>query len=319
MPEKILVTGDSVREDLLRPLISAGYSISNPTHLLTESELAKELSDASGYLLGGDEFASDAALASATQLKVIAFLGMGYQSFVDVAAAKKRGVAITNTPGTLNNAVAEFTIGLLLNSTRRIYLYATEYAKGDSGTEEKQRDLANLSVGIIGLGGIGTRIAEMLRKGFGCSVTYYSRSRKTQIEDQFGISYSELDPLCSNADVLIVMTPGNDQTRGLIGKRQIDRFKQGIVLINTARPEIVDPTALLAALDSGTIGYAAFDGFYEDPDALVSDLKQHIPSSLMITGHIASLTHDARDAMANKAVQSILNVLKLGADENRVA
>jgi glyoxylate reductase len=319
MSEKILVTGTSVRDELLKPLSSAGYVISNPTHVLTEKELADALSDSTGYLFGGDEFASATALASAKKLKVIAFLGMGYQSFMDVAAAKENGIAITNTPGTLSNAVAELTIGLLLSATRKLYLYATEYARGQTGKEEKQRDLANLRVGIVGLGGVGTRIAEMLRGGFGCSVTYFSRTRKAGEEKRLGISYAPLDQLCSVVDALIVMTPGNDQTKGLVGKSQIEKLKAGAVLINTARPEIVDAACLLAALKSGSLGYAAFDGFYEEPTAPVSEIKQFIPARLLITGHIGSLTHDARDAMANKAVKSILNILKTGSDENRVA
>ncbi len=318
MSEKILVTGTSVREELLKPLSSAGYVISNPTHVLTEKELSDALSDATGYLFGGDEFASATALESANKLKVIAFLGMGYQSFMDVAAAKKKGIAVTNTPGTLSNAVAELTIGLLLSATRRIYLYATEYARGQTGAEEKQRDLANLRVGIVGLGGVGTRIAEILRGGFGCSVAYYSRTRKEQEEKRLGISYASLDKLCSDVDALIVMTPGNDETKGLIGRNQIDKLKTGAVLVNTARPAIVDAAALLAALKSGRIGYTALDGFYDEPAPLVSELKQLIPTRLMVTGHIGSLTHDARDAMANKAVKSILNMLKTGSDENRV-
>jgi glyoxylate reductase len=178
MSKNILFTGTSVRADLLKPLSAAGYKIDNPTHLLTENELASALADASGYLLGGDEFASKAALTAGKDLKVVAFLGMGYQSFIDVAAAKSAGVVVTNTPGTLSNAVAEFTIGLLLNGTRRIYFYANKYAQGETGNEEKQRDLAKLRIGIVGLGEIGTRIAEILRRGFGCAVSYYSRTRR---------------------------------------------------------------------------------------------------------------------------------------------
>jgi glyoxylate reductase len=318
MSDKILVTGSSVSEELLQPLSEAGYTISNPTHLLTESELASALADISGYLLGGDEFASNSALAAAKKLKVIAFLGMGYQSFLDVAAAKKHGIAVTNTPGTLSNAVAEFTIGLLLNATRRLYLYATDYARGQAGTEEKQRDLANMHIGIVGLGGVGTRIAEILRGGFGCSVSYYSRTQKAHEEKRLGISYAPLDQLCSEVDALIVMTPGNDETKGIIGKDQIDRFRSGAILINTARPTVVDAHCLLAALSAGKIGYAAFDGFYDEPKELVAQLKHFIPSRLMVTGHIGSLTHDARDAMAKKAIQSILNMLQSGSDENRV-
>lgn len=317
MSGKILVTGTSVREELLRPLVEAGFTIENPTNLLTEGELAAALSDKAGYLLGGDEFASSKAMQDAKNLKIIAFLGMGYQSFIDADAAKNLNIAVTNTPGTLSTAVAEFTVGLLLNSTRRMYQYAVDFAEGKSGKEEKQRDLANLHVGIVGLGGIGTRVVEILRLGFGCSISYYSRTRKAAEEKRLGLSYRSLDELSSSVDVLIVMTPGNSETKGLIGKKQFSLFKPGLILINSARAEVVDLASLLEALSSGKLGYAAFDGFYESAEAM-SAAKQYIPSRLMITGHIASLTHDARDAMANRAVTSIINVIKTGKDEYRV-
>ncbi|KRP88625.1 hypothetical protein AOQ73_27850 [Bradyrhizobium pachyrhizi] len=317
MSDKILVTGTSVREELLKPLVEAGFVIDNPTHLLSEDELAAALADKAGYLLGGDEFATAKALQAAKKLKIIAFLGMGYQSYVDADAAEKGGIAVTNTPGTLNNAVAEFTIGLLLNSTRRIHQYALAYSEGKSGKEEKQRDLANLHVGIVGLGGIGTRIAEILRWGVNCSVSYFSRTRKPAEEARLGLTYRPLDELSESVDVLIVMTPGNAETRGLIGRRQFDKFKPGLILINSARAEIVDPTALLDALSSGKLGYAGFDGFYEQSE-IANAAKPHIPTRLVITGHIASLTNDARDAMANRAVASIINMIKFGKDPYRV-
>jgi glyoxylate reductase len=114
------------------------------------------------------------------------------------------------------------------------------------------------------------------------------------------------------------MTPGNSETKGLIGPDQVKAFKSGMILVNTARPDIVEPNALLDGLKSGAIGYASFDGFFEEPSSLVANLKQFLPEHLMVTGHIASLTHDARDAMAMKAVQSILNVLNSGSDANQV-
>lgn len=315
MTKKILVTGTSVRSELLRPLIDAGYTIDNPTHLLSESELGAALVSSEAYLLGGDEYASRTALSSARGLKVLAFLGMGYDSFVDVAAAKEFGIPITNTPGTLSNAVAEFTVGLVLSSTRRLFLYASDYEAGRSGHEEKQHDLSALHVGIVGLGGIGTRIAEILRNGFQSRVSYYSRSRKSNEEARLGIDYKPLEQLTSEVDVLVIMTPGNEDTKSLIGKPQLSQASNGLILVNSARADIVDPVALLAAIEEGKVEYAAFDGFYDEPNEQVSRLKSLIPKNLMITGHIASLTHEARDGMANKAMQSILNVLSTGTDE----
>ena len=98
---KVLVTGTSVAEEFLEQLRAEGFTVSNPTHLLSEDELTSELRNSTGYLLGGDEIATRKALSQATELKAIAFLGVGYQSFVDVAAAKDLSIPVTYTPGTL--------------------------------------------------------------------------------------------------------------------------------------------------------------------------------------------------------------------------
>ncbi len=312
---KILVTGTSVRVDLLQPLVDAGFEVENPTHLLTEAELKEHLKTSSGYLLGGDEFASKEALSTADGLKVIAFLGMGYQSFIDVDGANGKGIPITNTPGTLSNSVAEFTVGLLLSSTRKLHKYATNNSKGQTGHEEKQHDIAALHIGIIGLGGTGTRIAEILRNGFNAKVSYFSRTRKESEEKRLGVAYATIDQLLSEVDVLILMTPNTPETTGMIGQAQINKMKKGAIIINTARPEIVDASALLAGLESGQIEYAALDGFYEGKSTEAEKLQSLVPQKLMVTGHIASLTHEARDGMAKLATQSIINLIITGSDK----
>jgi lactate dehydrogenase-like 2-hydroxyacid dehydrogenase len=315
MTKKILVTGSSVRADLLQPLRDAGYEIDNPTHLLSEDELKEQLKDKVGYLLGGDEFVTENALSEAGNLKVISFLGMGYEGFIDMKAANKSRVPVTNTPGTLSNAVAECSVGLALSATRKLYKYATDYASGNSGNEQKQHDLAARHVGIVGLGGVGTRIAEIIRGGFGSKLSYHSRTRKIAEESRLGINYLSLGDLCKVVDVLFVMTPGNADTKGIIGEAEIASFKNGLILINTARPEVVDPYALLGAFETDKIDYAAFDNFYDDQEDVTSKLKAFIPSKLMVTAHIGSLTHEARDGMAIRATNSILNILKTGKDQ----
>jgi glyoxylate reductase len=310
----ILVTGNSVADEFLRPLVDAGYQIRNPTHLLSEEELASELAESAGYLLGGDEAATSRALQNAKDLRIIAFLGVGYESFVDVDAATQLGILVTNTPGTLVDSVAEFTVGQLLNARRRLTQYSNAYRRGEHGTEEKQRDLAHHAVGIVGLGTIGTRIAEILRFGFNASVKYYNRTRRPAEESRLGVSYLPLEELAKSSEALIVMVPGNDSTRALISSQVIESMSPGAILVDTARPEVVDPVALRAGLATGQLSVAVFDGFYDDP--IASDLLGAFGEDrLLVTGHIASLTHDARDSMARKAVASILNVMRTGDDE----
>lgn len=313
MSNKILVTGNSVRPDLLQPLSDAGFTVSNPQHLLSESELRDKLSTSCAYLLGGDEVATRAALSEAKGLKVIAFLGMGYESYVDATAATEMGIRITNTPGTLSNSVAELTIGHILNCTRQIHRYANRFQAGLGG-EEKQHDVGAMRIGILGLGGIGTRLAGILRKGFNSQVCYSSRTRKQAIESELGIDYVSFEDLLSASDLIALTLPCNGETAGIIDSKAMSIIKPGCFLVNTARAQLVDPAALLSGLNSGVVTYAAFDGFYDDESEEVLQLKALQPEKLMVTGHVGSLTHEARDGMAKKAVQSLINVLTTGKD-----
>lgn len=307
--KKILVTGSSVDEKFLEPLKRLGFEVRNPTHLLSEEELATELSDSVGYLLGGDEFASATAMQNAPGLKVITFLGVGYESFVDINAARRFGITVTNTPGTLTNSVAEFTVGHLLNARRRLTEYCNAFANGKAGKEEKQKDLAGHIVGIVGLGTIGTRIAEILVQGFHSKVCYFSRTRKPIEEDRLGIEFLSLQELAKASEALIIMVPGNAETTGLISERITMLMQKGAILVNTSRPDIIAPEALAKGLESETISVAAFDGFYEGSGDTVQRLRSFMPDRLLVTGHIGSLTHDARDAMAEKAINSLCNLL----------
>jgi lactate dehydrogenase-like 2-hydroxyacid dehydrogenase len=314
---KILVTGTRVTPEFLEPLSQAGYEVKNPTHLLSEEELRDELADSVAYLLGGKEYVSEAALAKADHLKVIAFLGIGYESFMDVPAARRRNLTITNTPDTLTDPVAEFAIGKMLTIRRQIIDYHNRYREGERGFEVKQRNVRNYPWAIIGLGAIGTRIAEILRLGFGAEVVYYSRTRKPQLEAKLGITYQPLHELVTQVAGIFIATPGNESTRHMVDGNLLDSAQPGTLLINVARPAIVEPEGLRRALESGTIAAAAFDNFYPDP--IGSELLDQFGTDrLVVTGHIGSLTHDAGDAMTIKAVDSILNVLNKGTDPHIV-
>jgi lactate dehydrogenase-like 2-hydroxyacid dehydrogenase len=285
---------------------------------LSEVELTQKLSKASAYIKGGGEIVTAAALAHADALKVIAFFGMGYESSIDVEAARARGVAITITHGALNDAMADLTLGLILSAVRRIHLVATRYEQGQPLAPEKRRDLAALSFGILGMGGSGERIAEVLRQGFHAPVSYYSRTRKPDLEARLGVGYRDFDALMAESDVLVVIVAANKDTWGMIDPATIARAKPGQILINVARPAIVEPRALLAGLRDGPLSYAAFDGFYTEPADMLAEFKALMPEKLMVTSHIGSLTHEARDAMGAKAVASVLNMLTHGEDADRV-
>ena len=189
------------------------------------------------------------------------------------------------------------------------------YRRGEREIEQKQRDLISRTIGIIGLGTIGTHIAEILRFGFGATVNYYSRTRKQDEEARLGIGYLPLRELATQSDALIVMTPGNDTTYGFVDTDMVSLLPNGTLLVNTARPAIVTSRALEQGLADGKISVAVYDGFYDGPEAATL-LQKFGEDRLLVTGHIASLTSDARDGMSKMAVQSILNVTVNGTDEH---
>nr|WP_191909968.1 2-hydroxyacid dehydrogenase [Microbispora cellulosiformans] len=315
---RLLVTGRAIPAELLAPLRARGMTVSMLTSVLSEDELAQELRDAAAYLHGGEEYASARALRGASRLQVIAFLGVGYETFVDVAAAAELGIAVTNTPGAATDSVAAFTVGQLINANWRIRDHLDKRVPDWNTAAELPHELGALRAGIVGLGAIGTRIAEILRMAFGMKVAYFSRSRKPWAEASLGLTFLPLHELAEWSDALVVMVPGNDKTRHLVDASVFARMRPGTLLVNTARPALVDPTALHAALREGRVAAAVFDGFYDDATEAATRLLTDFHDRLLVTGHIASHTQEAMSRMVRQAVRSIENVLISGTDEYEV-
>ena len=321
---RVLVTGDSIEQCYLDQLAEAGLEVSNPVEsfppaILSDETLRDRLHSCVGYILGGDEIASASVLeAVADELRVVAFLGVGYESFIDAAAARRLGIRVTNTPGVLSNAVAEFTVGMLLDARRRINEYATSVRQGIELRQEKRSDLAGHPVGVVGLGAIGTRVCEILGQGLRADVRYFSRTRKPEEEDRLDITYAPLAELVAEVECLIVMVPETPETSGMITR---DLFAQRIadgtlIVINTSRADVIEPDGLLWALETGRVESARFDGFYRQSSEASLALARR--SDVTITPHIASLTHEARHAMAAMAVGSLLSTLRTGHDTHVV-
>ncbi|MEU6413034.1 D-isomer specific 2-hydroxyacid dehydrogenase family protein [Microbispora sp. NPDC046933] len=313
------MTGAGIGAALLEPLARQGLTVRRPASPLNEDQLVCELRGAVAYLHGGEERATARALHKARKtLKVVAFLGVGYENFVDVAAADRLGIAVTNTPGAATDAVATFTVAQIVNANLNLPRHLGARVPGWQGSDELPHELAARSVGIIGMGANGRRIAEILRRGFGVRVSYYSRTRKPDAERDLGISYLPLLDLAAGSDILVVMVPETGETRSMIDSSVIDRMPEGAILVNTARPAIVSPGALYTGLEKGRVGMAVFDGFYGHECEEAAELRRDFRERLLITGHIASHTAEAMDRMVRQAVRSIENVLTYGSDEHEV-
>lgn len=284
---------------------AVGQVTYNTTGKPLSSELLVELiPDVDGYIAGLD-WIDQRALDAATRLKVIARYGAGLDR-VDLDAARKRGVIVTNTPGANAVAVAELTIGLLLNLARPI-IFASSQMRQGHWPRTKGISLQGKTIGIIGLGAIGKEVARRLA-GFDCNVLAHDVVTEETFAARYGVMLTSLENLLSQADFVSLHIPVLPKTKHLVDAAFLDRMKQGAFLINTSRGELVDESALYEALVSEKLRGAAIDAFtHEPPDdknPLLS-LEQVIP-----TPHMGAHADSATNAMGRMALENCLAVLK---------
>jgi glyoxylate reductase len=242
-------------------------------------------------------------------LRIVANFAVGYDN-VDLDACRERGVTVTNTPDVLTNATAELALVLMLAAARRIGEAERIVRAADwSGWHPSQllgRELAGSVVGIVGLGRIGTRVAELLR-GFGVTLLYTARSPHAAKEERLGAAYLPLGELLERADFVTLHVPLTPQTRHLIDARAVRRMKPGAVLVNTSRGGLVDSAALAQALREGRLFGAGLD-VYEDEPAVPAELTAL--ENVVLLPHIGSATKEARNGMARLVAKNVIAVLE---------
>ena len=243
-------------------------------------------------------------------LKVIANYAVGYDN-IDVKAATQRKIPVTNTPGVLTDAVAEHTLSLLMSIARRIPEsdIFTKQGKYNGwgpmlflGTELKGKTL-----GIVGLGRIGSALAQRVIDGLGMKVIYNKRHPDKKFEKKYGAKFVSLPNLMKNSDFISVHTPLNPSTIHLIGKKQLAMMKETAYLINTSRGQIIDEKALVNVLKNKKIKGAALDVFENEPK-LSSGLNKL--DNVILTPHIASGTIETRSAMSVLCANNIIDISK---------
>jgi glyoxylate reductase len=252
----------------------------------------------------------DAELLDATgaQLRVVANFAVGYDN-VDLEACRARDVVVTNTPDVLTNATAELALALMLAAARRLGEGERMVRRGEwTGWEPGQllgRELADSTIGIVGLGRIGTRVAELLQ-GFGARLLHASRRARPDRERRLGVEHRDLHSLLRESDVVTLHVPMSEETRHLIGAAELAQLRPGSVLVNTSRGQLVDTAALIAAArERGLI--AALD-VYEDEPNVPAELCEL--ENVVLAPHIGSATERARNGMARLAAENVLSVLE---------
>lgn len=272
----------------------------------TRGELREALGGMEG-LLGSAMLALDRdILESASKLKVVSNYGVGFDN-VDVAAATERGIAVCNTPGVLSEAVADLTMALVLSLARRLpeaerFVREGQWQPGSS--LGLGMDVGGRTLGIIGMGRIG-RTVTVRARAFGMRVRYHDVVRPA---DEFDGEYATLDELLQTSDFVTLHVNFTEETRGLIGTRELGLMKESAYLINTSRGQVIDQAALVEALRTDRIAGAALDVFEREP-VPQSDPILSLPNAIVLP-HIGSATRETRAAMLNLAIDNMLAVLR---------
>jgi glyoxylate reductase len=303
---KVLITC-RLPDDILAQ-ISAHHDVTG--HFLdppmAPEHLREAVADCQGILCTISDTIDTDVFDRAPHLKVVANFGVGVNN-IDISTATERGVLVTNTPGVLTNATADLAMALILAVGRRI-------AEGDRMVREGKfrfwspfhflgHEISEKTLGIIGLGRIGRAVARRAA-GFGMNILYHNRRRLApEREAALGVEFTDLENLLSESDFVSLHVPLTDETRHLVGARELAYMKPGAFLINTARGPVIDEAALLDALQRGVISGAGLDVYENEPE-LTPGLAEM--DNVVLLPHVGSATVETRYKMAAMAVENLL-------------
>ena len=310
---KIFVA-DDVNEDKLAPLKEAGFNVIKKTKLAPE-DLAIEIADADGVIVRSATKITADLMDAANKLRVIGRAGVGVDN-IDVKAATERGIVVMNAPDGNTITTAEHTIALLVSMARNV---PQAHAKLQSGVWDKKSfvgvELNGKTLGVIGLGRIGRHVAK-IAKGFGMNIFAYDPFVSTEQAKDYGFELGTLDEVFQKADFLTIHTPVTDDTRNIIGADAFAKMKKGVRLINCARGGLVDETALLAAIENGTVAAAAMDVFAQEPLDENSPLLKN--DKIITTPHLGASTTEAQQGVALTVAEQMRDFLTSGELRNAV-
>jgi len=289
---------------------SCDVTISKKNRVLSKKELIAGVKGKDALLCLLTDKIDASVMKASKNLKVVANYAVGINN-IDVKAATKLGIPVTNTPGVLTDSVADHACALLLATARRIPESDVYVRKGKyKGWEPKLflgGDLAGKTLGIIGSGRIGSAVAERLANGFKMKVMYYDVKRNPFIEKSVKAKFSTIPQVLKQADFVSIHVPLLPTTHHLIGKKELGMMKKTAYLINTSRGPVIDEKALVLALKKGEIAGAAMDVFEKEPKLMPGLAK--LPN-VVLTPHTASATIYTRNAMSEIAAKNILAILK---------
>ena len=263
---------------------------------------------ADGLITRGSIKVTREIMASSPRLKAVGVHGIGCDH-VDLEAARELGKVVLNTPTALTETVAEMAMALMLSMTRRVVSADKAVRAGE--WSRKYGDLRGVevmgkTVGLIGLGKIGTATARRL-KPFGVDLVYYSRTRKEDLEGELGMEYASLRELLSRSDIISIHVPHTPKTFHMLSSAEFELMKDGVYIVNSARGKIIDQGVLVEALRSGKVAGAALDVFEVEPlpegDPLAS------MDNVILAPHLGASSQEAMWRMATQVADGVFKVL----------
>ncbi|HJO06713.1 MAG TPA: phosphoglycerate dehydrogenase [Chloroflexota bacterium] len=291
--------------EYIHKFTDAGWKVvvSEAAAPLSAEDFIADAAGCTAIMANGSDTVSRAVIeAAGDTLKVIARTGVGFDK-VDVDAAAEHGVAVTTTPGSNGETVADFTLGLMLAGSRLIP-QLDRTLKGGKWDPRKGNDVFGKTVGIAGLGRIGQGVARRAA-AFSMVILGYDPYVDATAMAAMGVRKVELDDLLAKSDFITLHMPANLETTGMIDARAIELMKPTVFLVNTARGPLIDEPALLAALKSGWIAGAGLDVFIDEPMGVSPFFEL---DNVIVSPHIAGNTAESMARMAERAVDNVIAV-----------
>lgn len=285
----------------------------------SDERLAEQCKDADIIFCGPVDYFRRPVIEALDHCKLIHSLGVGFDK-IDLEATKEKGIYVCNNRAVNAKPVAELAVAHMINALRRIPEADHKIkAGGVDGFQESftdyqkkgQSELGTRTVGLVGFGAIGKEAAKIL-KAYGCTLKYYDAFRAPEeVEKEFDIEFSTYEDICKTCDIISYHVPVLDETRGMCCKKYIDMMKDGAVVVNVARGEIVNNEDLAAALDAGKV-FAGLDVIAPEPptaDHPIFNLTEEGKNHLSITPHIAGTTDDAFIRMSEWSYADMVKVM----------
>ena len=308
---KIFITRQ-IPEKGINLLKEKGWEVSiGPEGKISQEELLKGVKGVEAILSVLTEKIDGQVMETAgQQLKIVANYAVGYNN-IDLAEAKKREIMVTNTPGVLTEAVAEHTIALLFAIAERI-VEADRYTRAGKFKVWGPKlllgaDIKGRTLGIVGLGRIGSSVAQRMQDGFEVKIIYFDVKRNEELEKKYNIEYRELDDLLKEADFVSLHTALTKETKHLINAERLKMIKPTAYLINTSRGKLIDEIQLIRALKEKKIAGAALDVFYNEPEINPELIEL---DNVVLIPHLGSASLETRTKMSIIAAENLVDALK---------